>query len=68
MGVVFSAVGFSRARHSAYCFFGKEVQGVAQIFVTCPALMAFPMFARALGYRRSAGEAVEVSRLTFGAF
>jgi ABC-type dipeptide/oligopeptide/nickel transport system permease subunit len=57
MGVIFSAVGFVVGLGpdtAGKTLFGKQMYGVAQVLITSPALMAFAMFAGALGYRRSA--------------
>ena len=44
------------------------MDGVTQIFIASPALMALAMFAGTLGHGRSAGEALENLRITLEAF
>jgi hypothetical protein len=69
--VVFSAVGFVvdlGPGATSNTLFAKQMDGVTQIFIASPALMALAMFAGTLGHGRSAGEALENLRITLEAF
>ena len=71
MGMVFGAVGFVvdlGPGAASKTLFGKQMDGVAQVLITSPTLVALPMSAGAFGHWCGAGEALEVLGIAFEAF